>query len=146
MKTVQHLTCGCQYFVKPLNAGVTKLNCCNHGDAYGWLRLRICYFGELICYFGELICYIGDRICYIGELICYFGELICYFGDRICYIVELICYFGDAYGGLRQPICYIGELICYFGLSITRSTGVSRLKCCKKIVGWVEVSQPNLVS
>ncbi|WP_229489658.1 hypothetical protein [Nostoc favosum] len=41
---------------------MTKLNCCNHGDAYGWLRLRICYFGDAydwlrlrICYFGELI-------------------------------------------------------------------------------------------
>ena len=70
-------------------AGVTKLNCCNHGDAYGYLR-----------------------ICYCGEPICYFGERICYFGERICYFGEPICYFGDAYGGLlyetlreRQRIC-----------------------------------------
>ncbi|MHC5823818.1 MAG: hypothetical protein ACYT04_50285 [Nostoc sp.] len=94
-----------------------KLNCCNHGDAYGWLRLRICYFGERICYFGDRICYFGDRICY--------------FGERICYI-------GDAYGWLRLRICY-------FGLSITHSTGVSLLKCCKKIVGWVDLPQPNLM-
>ncbi|MBW4452667.1 MAG: hypothetical protein KME55_08175 [Nostoc indistinguendum CM1-VF10] len=36
-------------------AGVTKLNCCNHGDAYGGLRQPICYFGEPICYFGVSI-------------------------------------------------------------------------------------------
>ncbi|MBG1240235.1 hypothetical protein [Nostoc sp. NZL] len=39
------------------------------GDAYGWLRLRICYFGDLICYFGDRICYFGERICYFGERI-----------------------------------------------------------------------------
>jgi hypothetical protein len=40
-------------------AGVTKLNCCNHGDAYDWLRLRNCYFGEFTWTCVYTVCQIG---------------------------------------------------------------------------------------
>ncbi|MCV3215275.1 hypothetical protein OGM63_17455 [Plectonema radiosum NIES-515] len=76
-------------------AGMTKLNCCNHGDRKSYFGDRKSYFGDRKSYFGELKSYFGELKSYFGELKSYFGDRKSYFGDRKSYFGELKSYFGE---------------------------------------------------